>query len=440
MQKTDVFLRVTKSQNLKGEVRMPRSKTHSFRALILASLADGISFVRNPKLSGDWHEAVKAMRMYGAKIEESANNVFRVEGVEGNLQTPGDVINVNNSGTMLFFIAGVAASCLGWSVITGDETIRTLRKVSKNLFDPFQELGAEIISTKNDGMAPLVIKGKVNGGVAHMDGVGCQPVFSVLIASAFSQRPVEVFARNPGEKAYIDLLLYWFRKVGLQYENVDNKHEHYIFPGNTPPEAFDAEIPFEWSAPAYPLLAAILTPHSEITVRGMNWEDPYGDKQVIAVLQQMGADITIDGNALTARTSALHGIEVDMNNLPDQVPTVAVAGCFAKGRTVIKNALTARWKECDRIAAVCSELSKMGAKVIEKEDGLIIDQDGTWKLKAARLDGYYDHRMVLSLALAGMQVDGETIISDAQMIGKSFETFIPDMINAGANFELVEEE
>ena len=353
MQNTNIFLKVTKSRNLKGEVRMPRSKTHSFRALILASLADGISFVRQPKLSGDWHEAVRAMRMYGATIEEVEPGVFRVTGVGSRLQTPGDVINVNNSGTMLFFVVGVAASCPGWSVITGDESIRTLRKISKNLFEPFQELGVQIISTKNDGMAPLLIKGKVDGGVAHMDGVGCQPVFSVLLASAFSEKPVEVFARNPGERAYIDLLLYWFRKVGLRYENVENKHEHYRFPGNTSPQAFDAEIPFEWSAPPYPLLAAILTPNSEITVRGMNWEDPYGDKQVIAILREMGADITVDGDTLTARTSELRGIEVDMNDLPDQVPTIAVAACFARGKTTITNALTARWKECDRIAAVC---------------------------------------------------------------------------------------
>ena len=190
MPKTQVFLKVTKSQRLQGEVRMPRSKTHSFRALILASLADGISFVRSPKLSGDWHEAVRAMRMYGANIEEIEPDVFRVAGVGGKLQTPADVINVNNSGTMLFFVSGVAAACPGWSVITGDESIRTLRKISHNLFEPFAALGVEIISTKNDGMAPLVIKGKVDGGVARMDGVGCQPVFSVLIASAFSEKPV----------------------------------------------------------------------------------------------------------------------------------------------------------------------------------------------------------------------------------------------------------
>src|SRR5438876_9540381 len=176
MQKTSAFLKVTKSHNLRGEVRMPRSKTHSFRALILASLADGTSYVRNPKLSGDWHEAVKALRMYGAEIEEVEPHIFRVKGVGGKLQTPSDIINVNNSGTMLFFIAGVAAACSGWSVITGDESIRTLRKISKNLFEPFHDLDVEIISTKNDGMAPLVIKGKANGGVAHMDGVGCQPV------------------------------------------------------------------------------------------------------------------------------------------------------------------------------------------------------------------------------------------------------------------------
>ena len=129
-----------------------------------------------------------------------------------------------------------------------------------------------------------------------------------------------------------------------------------------------------------------------------------------------------------------------MNDLPDQVPTIAVAACFAKGKTTITNAVTARWKECDRIAAVCRELSKMGARVIEKEDGLIIDQDGTWKLHAAQIDGYYDHRMVLSFAIAGMQVEGETLISDAYMAEKSFENFIPDMRNIGANFELVEKQ
>src|SRR5437773_11618983 len=113
MQHKNIFLKVTKSQYLQGEVRMPPSKTHSFRALILASLADGTSFVRNPKLSGDWHEAVKAMRMYGAKIEEIEKQVFRVEGVGGDLQTPADVINVNNSGIRLFFISVVTAASYG---------------------------------------------------------------------------------------------------------------------------------------------------------------------------------------------------------------------------------------------------------------------------------------------------------------------------------------
>src|SRR2546423_15645222 len=130
MQKTSAFLKVTKSQNLQGEVRMPRSKTHSFRALILASLANGISYVRNPKLSGDWHEAVKAMSMYGAKIEESEHGVFRIEGVGGNLHTPADVINVNNSGTMLFFVAGGGGAGPGWSGFTGERGPRTVRKKS----------------------------------------------------------------------------------------------------------------------------------------------------------------------------------------------------------------------------------------------------------------------------------------------------------------------
>lgn len=433
-----MFLRVKKSQNLKGEITMPRSKAHSFRALILASLADGVSIIRNPKLSNDWHEAVRAIKLYGAKIDEIEKDVFQVTGVAGKLKTPADVINVGNSGTMLFFIVGVAASCSGRSVVTGDESIRTLRSISKNLFPPFKELGVQIISTKDDGMAPFVIKGKANGGVAYMDGTGCQPVFSVLITSALSEKPIDLYVKNPGETAYIDLLLYWFKKVGLKFENIDNNYTNYHFPGNKPPKAFEAIIPFEWSASAYPMSAAILTNNSEIRIREMDLADTYGDKQVIYILKKMGADLRIEKDCLTAKSSQLHAIEIDMNNLPDQLPTIAVAACLAQGKTVIKNAETARWKECDRIAAICRELNKMGAKVIEKKDGLIINQDGTWKLKGAILNGYKDHRIVLSLAVAGLAADGETVISDAEMVEKSFETFIPEMKKAGAYLKLTE--
>jgi len=433
------YLKVRRSGPIRGDLSMPPSKTHSFRALILAALADGTSVIRRPTISSDWHEAVKAMRLYGAEIQEIEPEVFQVQGVAGQLRTPEDVINVNNSGTMLVFIAGVAAACPGWTILTGDESLRKLRKITRNFIPPFQELGVTVISTKEDGMAPFVFKGKVNGGMANMDGVGCQPVFSVLIASALSEKPVEVHVENPGETAYIDLLLYWFDKAGLAYENVGNRYRHYRFPGNPPPRPFDVAIPYEWSAPGYPLLAAMITPNSEVTVKGMDLSDPYGDKQMIYLLRKMGADISIEDKAITARTSNLRGIEADMNALPDQVPTLAVAACFARGETTIKNALTARWKECDRIAAVCRELKKMGAKITEKEDGLVVHQDGSWRLSGAEIDGYYDHRLVMAFSVAGLAADGETKISDAQMVEKSFGTYIGEMKQAGADFEVVEE-
>jgi 3-phosphoshikimate 1-carboxyvinyltransferase len=160
---------------------------------------------------------------------------------------------------------------------------------------------------------------------------------------------------------------------------------------------------------------------------------------MIYILRKMGADISIEDKVITARTSNLRGIEVDMNALPDQVPTLAIAACFARGETTIKNALTARWKECDRIAAVCRELKKMGAKITEQEDGLVIHQDGSWQLTGAGVDGYYDHRMVMAFSVAGLAADGETKISDAQMVEKSFGTYIGEMKQAGADFEVVEE-
>jgi 3-phosphoshikimate 1-carboxyvinyltransferase len=359
--------------------------------------------------------------------------------VAGELGTPEDIINVNNSGTMLVFVAGVAAACPGWTVLTGDESLRKLRKITKNFIAPLEELGVTVISTKGDGMAPFVFKGKVDGGVAHMDGIGCQPVFSVLIPSALSGKPVDVHVENPGETAYIDLLLYWFDRAGLRYENVGGAYRHYRFPGNAAPRPFDARIPYEWSAPGYPLLAAMITPGSEVSVRGMDLGDPYGDKQMIYLFQRMGADISIGEDLLTARTSELKAIEADMNALPDQVPTMAIAGCFARGETVIKNALTARWKECDRIAAVCKELKKMGARVTEREDGMVIHQDGSWRLKGAEIDGYYDHRMVMAFSVAGLAADGETRISDAQMVEKSYGAYVEEMRRSGADLEVVEE-
>lgn len=435
-----MILKVNKSNSLKGIVGMPRSKTHSFRALILASLARGTSVIRNPKISADWHKAVEAMILYGAEITEIKKDTFQVKGVAGKLTTPSDILDVKNSGTMLAYLMGVAGACPGYSIITGDSSIRNLRKISKNTIKPFQELGVEIISTKKDGMAPFVMKGPVLGGEAHAYGQGCQPIFSLLVASSISEKPVTLHVSNPGETAYIDSLLYWLKTAKVQCENVGGTYTKYYFPGNTIPQPFNATIPHEWSTPSYPLLAALLVPDSELRVEGMDFDDPYGDKFVIDVLTQMGGEIEIKGNTLTARTSELHGIEIDMNKMPDQLPTIAIAACFAKGKTIIKNTEVARWKECDRITAICQELTKMGAKVEEKKDGLIIDQDGSWTLHSAKIDGHNDHRIVMVFAIAGMLCDGETTISNAEYVKKSFSNFFPEMQSAGAKFILKTED
>ncbi len=434
-----MILHVQKSHQLTGTVSMPRSKTHSFRALILASLADGTSTICNPKISSDWHKAVEAMILYGAEITEIKKDTFQVKGVAGKPTTPSDILDVKNSGTMLAYLMGVAGACPGYSIITGDSSIRNLRKISKNTIKPFQELGVEIISTKKDGMAPFVIKGPVQGGVAHANGEGCQPIFSLLVASSLSQKPVTLHVSNPGETAYIDSLLYWFKTAKVSCENVGGTYTKYHFPGNSIPQPFDVEIPYEWSTPSYPLLSALLVPQSELVVKDMDFNDPYGDKFVTFALQQMGGDIEIKGRTLTARTSDLHGIEIDMNNMPDQLPTIAVAACFAKGKTIIKNTEVARWKECDRIAAMCQELTKMGAKIEEKQDGLIIDQDGSWKLHCAEIDGHHDHRIVMAFAIAGMMCEGETKIIHAEYVKKSFSNFFPEMQSAGAKFTLESE-
>lgn len=424
-------LHVKKSANLKGSLDIPASKFHSFRALVFAALAEGESTIIKPKISRDWTLGVKALEMYGAGIRQDGD-VWTIRGTGGNLQEPDAEIDCGNSGSLLFFLAGVAAGCNGESILTGDDSIRQVRD-SKPTIRAINDLGGRAESINDDSRAPLRITGRLSGGQTRIYGKASQPVTGVLIGCALASGDSEVHVTEPGELPYMDLTLSYFGRVGIECENVEGKYDRYRIRGQAQIKPLNLDVPKDWSVATYPVLAAVITPGSEITLAGLDQGDPHGDKEIIAILKQMGADILLDGERLTARYSQLQGRAIDCSNVPDQFMTLGVAGAYAAGTTKLYNAEVCRHKECDRIAVTAELLSKMGVEVDEQPDGLIIQGGG--QLKGAEIASYQDHRMVMAFSVAGLRAEGDTVIMGAECVEKTFTSYVEQMKRVGAGLD-----
>lgn len=420
-------LLIGQSPNLRGSVTIPPNKSHSFRALLMAALANGTSHIQAPAVSKDWLLGTEALEMFGASVEPEADNTWRVEGTGGKLKTPDDVINAGNSGIILRFFSGIAACCPGHTVVTGDHSLRHIRPVGP-LVEALSQLGAWAVSTKGDGHAPLVIRGPLLGGQAELDGQDSQPISALLIAASQADAPTELRVTNPGEKPWVDVTLEWLDRCGIEYSN-DN-YEVYRVRGHARWDGFTYRVPLDWSAALYPIVAGLITSDSEITVPGMDVTDSQGDKAVLDVLREMGADIDVAGDVITARSSKLTGRTIDCNDFIDQLPLLAVVGTQAEGETVLTNAAICRQKECDRIRETAAALAAMGADVKECDDGLVVRQSA---LRGASLKSHADHRMVFTLAMAGLVAEGRTAISDIECIKKTFPHFVDAIAAIGAD-------
>ncbi|MFP4355816.1 MAG: 3-phosphoshikimate 1-carboxyvinyltransferase [Phycisphaerae bacterium] len=420
---------VGKSSGLHGSVRIPPNKSHSFRALIMAGLADGSSRILSPMVSHDWMLGTEAFEMFGARVTPRAEEVWEVEGVAGQLKTPEDVVNCGNSGIILRFFAAMATCCEGYTVLTGDDSLRHIRPCQP-LLDALNNLGAWGVSTKSDGHAPLVVRGRLRGGSTKIDGMDSQPVSALLIAAALADAPTELLVERPGEKPWVGLTIDWLQRCGVELSN--DRFEHFRVRGKHHWPGFEVRIPLDWSAALYPIAAGVLTEDSEVVVPGMNMGDSQGDKGVLDVLQAMGANIELSDQGIIARSSQLTGMEIDCNDFIDQLPLLAVIGARAEGETTLRNAEICRHKECDRITEMARALKAMGAKVEELPDGLKLRHS---QLHSASLDSRADHRMVMTLTVAAMTAEGKTRITQAEAVKKTFPHFADQMLGLGGYIE-----
>jgi len=421
---------IVKKSRLAGEVVMPASKSHTIRAVTIASLAAGESAIRSPLTSGDTQATVNCYRALGAKIDTSDPKLWKVIGTGGEITAPPESIDVGNSGTTLRIAMGSAALAGKGrtTTFTGDEQIQT-RPVGP-LMDALGDLGAKCTSLRNNGRAPVEVTGKLTGGKTTIACHTSQYLSSLLLCTPLAANDTEIDVTLLNEPGYVQMTLDWLDKQQIEYEN--QQFCKFKIKGNQSYKAFDATIPADFSSATFFLCAAALAA-DEVTLLGLDFSDSQPDKAVVDYLKAMGADISIGPTSVTIKAATLKGTEIDMNKTPDALPAMAVTAAFAEGQTRLINVPQARSKETDRIKCMAEELKKMGASVEELPDGLIIRHS---RVKPAQLDGRSDHRTVMALSLAGLNLDGQCTIDTAEAMNVTFPDYVKLMKSIGANMEM----
>ena len=422
---------IVKKSRLKGTVVIPGSKSHTIRAVAIASLAAGESLIHNPLDSSDTQAAVACYRALGAKINTSDSKLWKVTGTGGAITPPPEIIDVGNSGTTLRIAMGSASLAQAGQTIsfTGDEQIQA-RPVGP-LMDALGELGAKCASLKNNGKVPVEIMGRLAGGKTAIAATTSQYLSSLLLCAPLASKDSQIDVTLLNEPGYVQMTLDWLDKEQIEYEN--QQFRKFKIKGNQSYKAFDTAIPADFSSATFFLCAAAISAE-QVTLLGLDFTDSQPDKAVVDYLKAMGADISIDENSVTVKAATLKGTELDMNKTPDALPAMAVTAAFAKGTTKLLNVPQARSKETDRIKCMAEELKKMDIDVEELPDGLII---GPSKPKSAELHGWADHRIVMALSLSGMNLDAQCTIDTAEAISVTFPGYVELMKGIGANMEVL---
>lgn len=440
--------RVERGDEIGGEVKAPPSKSYTHRALLLACLAQGESCLREPLYSADTMATLEACQALGCEIEKYDDRCI-VQGTGGNLKTPGKVLDLQNSGTTLRFLTTMASLAPEHTELTGDDSLQ--KRPMQQLLDALKPLGVEAFSKNGNGLPPIIVKSGFSGGETEIKGdVSSQYISSILLSAPYAENPVDLevvgeFKSRP----YVDLTLDIMEKFGVNVHQTGEKHYHLE---NQSYQARDYTIEGDYSSASY-LIAAGAILNGEITVKNLFSDSKQGDKVILDIVKKMGAQIRQEKDHVMIRgpdksnpnnsslggvspsngellTASLQGIDVDLENTPDLLPTVAALASVAQGTSHIVGVEHARFKETDRVHTMALELSKLGVRLKEEQDGLTI-QGGA---HGGVVKSHGDHRLVMALTLVGL-VTGGIHIQNASVHKVSFPNFPQVMQKLGCPVE-----
>ena len=408
-----------KSQHIKSrcEVVVPGSKSYTHRILIASALSDGECRIRNPLLSEDTLLTLQALRQMGIRIDDTAKDQIIVAGRRGRLEPCADRIFLGNSGTSMRLLAAVAALGQGTFTLTG--TDRMAERPLQDLIVALEQLGVRIRSKNRNGCPPVEITGKkMNGGSVNINcRTSSQYLSALLLIAPYTDRGLDILVtEGPVSRPYVDMTVNVMNKFGVTVTR--EGYDRFRVAGKQAYRAGAYAVEPDGSQAGY-FWAAAAVCGTEIKVKGVTADSRQGDVNFAKLLATMGCVLATEADGITVSGRHLQAVDVDMGDMPDMVPTLAVVAAFAEGTTIIKNVSHLKAKESDRLAAVVNELVKMGIDARCSADKLIVTGG---KPHGAEIETYGDHRIAMSFAVAGL-VTPQTIIRDENCVAKSFPDF-----------------
>ncbi|HHP7234827.1 MAG TPA: 3-phosphoshikimate 1-carboxyvinyltransferase [Desulfobacterales bacterium] len=397
-------------------VAVPGSKSYTHRMFIAAALAEGRSRIRNPLDSEDTRLTLACLVQLGAAYDEAGDD-RRIDGTGGAMTAPLKPVDLANSGTSMRLLTAVAALARGTVVLTG--TARMQERPVADLLDAMQQLGMRAESVNRNGCPPVRIEGGLPfGGRTQLRcKLSSQYLSALLLTAPFAEKSVEiVVTEGPVSRPYIDLTLEVMENFGIAVQR--QGYDFFRIEPGQRYRAGDYTVEADHSQAGYFWAAAAITGGS-VKVQGTRRRSRQGDARFVDCLSAMGCNVESKSDGIRVTGRPLKAINVDMADMPDMVPTMAVTAAFAEGTTVIENVAHLRAKESNRLEAVAAELAKMGVNAETGESSLAVTGGSP---HGAEIETYKDHRIAMSFALAGLKTPGVKITGE-ECVKKSFPNF-----------------
>jgi 3-phosphoshikimate 1-carboxyvinyltransferase len=418
-----VKLILSKTSKAREEIKVGGDKSITHRALILGSIAEGTTTLKGYSKCDDCMSTLEIMKKLGITILRNEARI-RIEGkgLKG-LKEPNDVLNCNNSGTSMRLLSGLLSGQSFFSVLTGDSSL--LKRPMKRIIEPLNLMGAQITGRDGNKFAPLAIYGNKLEAIDYKTHVPSAQVKSAILLASLYADGISSVTEPQKSRDHTERML---NLMGAKVESAENK---ITLKEKNKLVAKEISVPGDISSAAFFMVLASVIKGSRILLKNIGINPTRTG--ILEVLKNMGADISIKNERnityepvadLLVKSKELKGITISGNIIPkviDELPIIAVAATQAEGKTIIKDAEELRVKETDRIYAIATGLKKMGAKIEEKPDGLIIE--GPINLKGNICESFDDHRIGMALAIAGVIAEGKTTLLESECIDISFPEF-----------------
>lgn len=418
-----------------GQIYIPSSKSMGHREIICAGLAGGTSVIDNISMSKDIEATCRCLQALGVRIENVASRfagrtALRITG-SGKLTPVSSGADCGESGSTLRFIIPLAALTGTAFTLTGHG--RLVSRPLQAYYDIFDR--QQFNYATENGQLPLTVNGRLQPGHYQLPGdVSSQYVSGLLFALPLLEEDSVLEITSPLESAsYVNLTLSCLAKYGIKIEN--DGHRLYNIPGRQQYQPQNSNVEGDWSQAAFWLVAGALG--KQVSSMGLAADSLQGDRAVLEIMSRMGAKLTKETDGVTAAQSAAAGCLIDAADCPDIIPVLTVLAAVSAGTTRIINAARLRIKECDRLAAITSELNKLGAKITELPDGLIIEGCEQGLRGGVQVDAWNDHRIAMSLAVAAAACAEPFILTGAASVAKSYPDFWQDYAQAGGKVEVL---